>query len=153
MSSSFCYPYPHPAVTTDVVVFTVRQRRLQLLLVRRGAPPFADRWALPGGFLNIDEDLESCAKRELREETGVGGVFLEQLYTFGQPDRDPRERVISVTYFALVPSDRIELRAASDAREVRWFPFDELPQLAFDHNQVIDTTALNLPDLFLPGMQ
>ena len=137
MPLTYSYRYPHPAVTTDVVVFTVRRQRLQLLLVRRGAPPYQGHWALPGGFLGIDEDLEQCAKRELQEETGVSGVFLEQLYTFGQPDRDPRERVISVTYFALVPSDRIELRAASDAREVRWFPFDRLPVLAFDHTEVI----------------
>ena len=137
MATSYCYSHPHPAVTTDVVVFTIRDQRLQLLLVRRGGPPFQGCWALPGGFLDIDEDLEQCAQRELQEETGVSGVFLEQLYTFGDPGRDPRERVISVTYYALVPSDRLQLQAASDATDARWFPFEALPRLAFDHNRVI----------------
>ncbi|OOZ36875.1 NUDIX hydrolase [Solemya velesiana gill symbiont] len=137
MSQKYCYQYPHPAVTTDVVVFTLRDERLQLLLVKRGGEPFKGSWALPGGFLDIDEDLESCAKRELQEETGVSGVYLEQLFTFGKPDRDPRERVISVAYYALIPSDRLELKASSDAADADWFPLDELPELAFDHNQVI----------------
>ncbi|MES9966118.1 MAG: NUDIX domain-containing protein [Sedimenticola sp.] len=137
MSRDHCYKYPHPAVTTDVVVFTIRDERLQLLLVKRGGEPYKGSWALPGGFVDIDEDLETCAKRELQEETGVSGVYLEQLYTFGRPDRDPRERVISVAYYALIPSDRLELRAASDADDADWFPLDELPTLAFDHNQVI----------------
>jgi len=134
----YCYQYPHPAVTTDVVVFTIRDQRLQLLLVRRACEPFKGRWALPGGFLDINEDLEECAKRELEEETGVHGLYLEQLYTFGKPDRDPRERVISITYYALIPSDKVELRASSDAKDAAWFPLDELPQLAFDHKEIID---------------
>jgi 8-oxo-dGTP diphosphatase len=137
MAPPYCYRYPHPAVTTDVVVFTIRKNRLQLLLIRRGGEPHKGSWALPGGFLEIDEDLESCAQRELAEETGVSGVFLEQLYTFGAPDRDPRERVISVTYYALIPSDRLQIRAASDAAEAAWFPLDELPELAFDHREII----------------
>lgn len=143
---SYSYPYPHPAVTTDVVVFTIRDQRLNLLLVRRAAPPYAGMWALPGGFLDIDEDLEHCAKRELEEETGVTGVYLEQLYTFGQPDRDPRERIISVTYYALVPSDRIELRAASDAAAADWFALDNLPALAFDHDRIIALAHRRLVD-------
>ena len=137
MTDSYCYRYPHPAVSTDIVVFTIRDQRLQLLLIRRGGPPFLGEWALPGGFLDIDEDLEHCAKRELAEETGIADVYLEQLYTFGRPDRDPRERVISVTYYALSPSDRMALRAASDADDVRWFPFEEIPRLAFDHNRIV----------------
>jgi 8-oxo-dGTP diphosphatase len=132
-----CYAYPHPAVTTDVVVFTIRDRRLNLLLIERGGEPFRGMWALPGGFLDIDEDLEACAKRELEEETGVSGVYLEQLYTFGKPDRDPRERVISIAYYALVPSDRLQVKAASDASDAKWFALDEMPELAFDHNQII----------------
>ena len=95
-------------------------------------------WALPGGFLEIDEDLESCAKRELEEETGIRDLFLEQLYSFGRPDRDPRERVISVTYYALLPSDHFQLKAASDATAADWFPLDQLPPLAFDHQEIID---------------
>jgi 8-oxo-dGTP diphosphatase len=133
----YCYAYPHPAVTTDVVVFTIREGRLQLLLIRRAAEPFRGQWALPGGFLNIDEDLDHCAARELEEETGVRGVYLEQLYTFGRPDRDPRERIISVAYFALVPSERLSIQAASDASDATWFPVAELPDLAFDHHEII----------------
>ncbi len=132
-----CYAYPHPAVTTDVVVFTIRDKRLKLLLIQRGAEPYRGMWALPGGFLDIDDDLEECAKRELQEETGVSGVYLEQLYTYGKPDRDPRERVISTAYYALIPSDRLQVKAASDASDAKWFPLDELPELAFDHNRII----------------
>lgn len=137
MSGTHSYAYPHPAVTTDVVVFTVIDERLQLLLIRRSREPFRGCWALPGGFLDIDEDLDVCAARELAEETGVTGVYLEQLYSFGRPDRDPRERVISVAYYALVPSDRIQVRAASDAAEAAWFPVANLPELAFDHGEII----------------
>ena len=137
MTTQHCYQYPHPAVTTDVAVFTIRDQQLKLLLVQRGAPPFKGMWALPGGFLDIDEDLETCAKRELEEETGISGVYLEQLYTFGAPNRDPRERVISVTYYALVPSDRLKLKAASDAMDADWFARDKMPPLAFDHQKII----------------
>jgi len=135
---SFCYEYPHPAVTTDVVLFTIREGRLQLLLIRRAGEPCKGHWALPGGFLNIEEDLEDCALRELEEETGVSGIYVEQLRTYGRPGRDPRERVISVAYYALVPSARLTLNAASDAAEVAWFPVANLPPLAFDHAEIID---------------
>ena len=135
---TFSYPYPHPAVTTDVVVFTIRDERLSILLVKRANPPYQGEWALPGGFLAIDEDLDACAARELREETGISGVYLEQLYTFGATHRDPRERVISVTYYALVPQDALATpRAASDAADVGWHPFEKLPELAFDHADII----------------
>lgn len=133
----FQYEYPHPAVTVDVVVFTIRDRKLKLLLVRRAGEPYRGRWSLPGGFVQIEEDLDAAARRELKEETGVAGVFLEQLYTFGRPDRDPRERVITVAYYALIPSDQLELRAATDAEAVGWFALDELPPLAFDHNEIL----------------
>ena len=131
------YDYPHPAVTTDIVIFTIRDDRLKLLLIRRGAEPFKGRWALPGGFVGIGEDLESGARRELEEETGVAGVWLEQLYTFGRPDRDPRERVITVAYYALIPSDKMAIRAATDAEAVGWFAMNELPELAFDHAEIV----------------
>ncbi|MBI1731310.1 MAG: NUDIX hydrolase [Gammaproteobacteria bacterium] len=134
---TYNYKFPHPAVTTDVVIFTIDEDSLKVLLVRRGHGPFEDRWALPGGFVEIDEDLESCALRELAEETGVTGVFLEQLYTFGAPQRDPRERVITVAYYALVPIDRLHPRPASDARDVGWFCCDSLPALAFDHADIV----------------
>ncbi len=131
------YEYPHPALTTDVVLFTLREEQLKLLLIQRAAPPCQGMWALPGGFVDIDEDLEDCAKRELEEETGITDVYLEQLYTFGRPGRDPRERVVSVAYYALAPSERMRPRAASDAADVGWFPIDDLPSLAFDHDQII----------------
>lgn len=131
------YEYPHPAVTTDIVIFTIRDGRLKLLLIRRGAEPFKGKWALPGGFVGIDESLEDGARRELQEETGVSDVWLEQLYSFGAPDRDPRERVITVAYYALIPSDRLEIRAATDAEAVGWFALDELPELAFDHPKIV----------------
>jgi 8-oxo-dGTP diphosphatase len=137
MSGNYSYVYPHPAVSTDVVVFTVIDERLQLLLIRRSGEPFRGCWALPGGFLDIDEDLDACAARELAEETGVTGVYLEQLYSFGRPDRDPRERIISVAYYALVPANRIQVGAASDAAEAAWFPIANLPELAFDHGEII----------------
>lgn len=136
---TFSYPYPHPAVTTDVVVFTILDGRLSILLIKRANPPHQGCWALPGGFLDIDEDLDVCAARELQEETGIGELYLEQLYTFGATDRDPRERVISVAYYALIPQDALATpRAASDAAEVGWYAFEDLPPLAFDHARVIE---------------
>jgi len=135
---TFSYQYPHPAVTTDVVVFTIRDGRLNILLVKRANPPHQGGWALPGGFLDIDEDLDACAVRELSEETGISDVYLEQLYTFGATDRDPRERVISVTYYALLPQDSMTTpRAASDAADVGWHALEDLPDLAFDHAEII----------------
>ncbi len=136
-SAMFTYQYPHPAVTVDIVIFTLRDEELKLLLIKRAGKPFKGKWALPGGFVQLDESLEDAARRELQEETGVCGVFLEQLYTYGSPDRDPRERVITVAYYALIPSDRIEIRAASDAEAVGWFAMDELPKLAFDHDEIL----------------
>jgi 8-oxo-dGTP diphosphatase len=142
--TQYSYDYPHPAVTTDVVLFTLRDGALSVLLIERRNPPYQGMWALPGGFLEIDEDLEHCAKRELREETGIEGVYLEQLYTFGAPRRDPRERIISVTYFALTRSDSLQPKAASDAAGVAWFAVSELPQLAFDHAQIIQLARRRL---------
>ncbi len=132
------YDHPHPAVTTDIAIFTVRDEQLQLLLIKRRGEPFKGKWALPGGFVQIDEDLEEAAKRELREETGVSGIYLEQLYTFGAVQRDPRERVITVAYFALIPSEKLELRPATDADAVGWFAMNALPELAFDHTDIVD---------------
>ena len=131
------YEYPHPAVTVDVVVFTIRDGQLKLLLIKRGGEPYRGKWALPGGFVGLDEGLDAAAARELEEETGVSKVYLEQLYTFGRVDRDPRERVITVAYYALIPSDKLELRAATDAEAVGWFGMDELPPLAFDHQDIV----------------
>jgi 8-oxo-dGTP diphosphatase len=142
--------YPRPSVTVDIVVFTVVDTDLKLLLVRRGVAPFEGRWALPGGFVRVEdgdsqgEDLEHAAYRELAEETGLpaGSVFLEQLYTFGRPGRDPRGRVITVAYYALVPPDRVPLvRAGSDAAGTRWFSVNEeldRLDLAFDHSDIVE---------------
>jgi 8-oxo-dGTP diphosphatase len=133
----YCYTHPHPAVTTDSAVFTIRDDALHLLLIRRGKPPFAGTWALPGGFLDIDEDLQTCAERELVEETGLTGLYLEQLCTFGTVDRDPRERVISVAYLALAPVGELRVQAGDDAADARWFRLDALPALAFDHAEIV----------------
>jgi len=129
--------YPRPSVTVDVIIFTLREADLQVLLVKRGHPPCEGMWAIPGGFVDIDEPLEAAALRELEEETGVRDVYLEQLYTFGDPERDPRGRVITVAYFALVPADAIQPRAGDDAAEARWWSMYELPPLAFDHGHIL----------------
>lgn len=137
MTAAYSYAYPHPAVTADVALFTIRDERLQILLIRRAQEPFAGTWALPGGFVELEECLEDCALRELQEETGVMGVYLEQLYTFGSPQRDPRERVISVAYYGLTPVSSINPKASSDANQVAWFDVNELPGLAFDHIDIV----------------
>lgn len=133
----FEYEYPHPAVTVDITIFSIRDKQLKLLLIRRALEPYQGRWALPGGFIQMDEDLEAAARRELEEETGISDVYLEQLYTYGNPGRDPRERVISVAYYALIPSDKLRLQAATDAEAVGWFGLEELPELAFDHTDIV----------------
>ncbi|RLC66759.1 MAG: NUDIX hydrolase [Chloroflexi bacterium] len=129
--------YPRPSVTVDVIIFTLRDDELQVLLIRRKRPPFQGMWAIPGGFIHIDESLEEAALRELEEETGVRDVYLEQLYTFGDVDRDPRGRVITVAYFALVPFTAVCPDAGSDATEARWWSMYDLPPLAFDHVDIL----------------
>lgn len=133
----FTYEYPHPAVATDIAVFTLRRGALHVLLIERGADPFRGAWALPGGFLQPDEELDQCARRELREETGVDADLLQPFATFSAPDRDPRERVISVAYLALMASDELRLEASTDAAQARWFPVGDLPALAFDHAAIL----------------
>lgn len=132
------YKYPRPALTVDIVTFTLRESTLSVLLIQRGGEPYKGKWALPGGFVKMGESLERSAERELFEETGIGDVYLEQLYTYGDPDRDPRGRVITVAYFAIIPSDRpLRESGGSDATQASWFPIDELPELAFDHTEII----------------
>lgn len=131
-------------LTTDIVLFTIQQERLKILLVRRASEPYKGSWALPGGFVQEGESLAECARRELLEETGVDEAYLEQLYTFGDPDRDPRGRVVTVAYFALVRSDELILEAATDADAAAWFPVDELPDLAFDHAEILQVARERL---------
>ena len=136
----YSYEYPRPAITVDIILFTFQNNELKVLLVRRKQPPFAGKWALPGGFVQIDEEIEEAARRELSEETNVNDIYLEQLYTFGEPDRDPRGRVITVAYFALLSVDQAEshqLQAATDADEAAWWNVYELPSLAFDHDRIL----------------
>lgn len=140
----YSYTHPHPAVSTDVVIFTIQDEQLRVLLIKRAREPYKNTWALPGGFVEINEGLEQAAQRELEEETGISGVYLEQLYTFGRPDRDPRERVITVAYYAMVPPDRTALRPASDARDAGWFHCSALPDLAFDHDRIISLALQRL---------
>jgi len=135
--------YPKPSVTVDVVIITLRGEELQVLLVKRDVAPYKGRWAIPGGFVHLDESLEAAARRELREETSVTDVYLEQLYTFGDPGRDPRGRVISVAYIALVPAP-LAVEAGSDAREARWWPLSHLPALAFDHDKILQYALTRL---------
>jgi 8-oxo-dGTP diphosphatase len=128
---------PAVRVAVDLVIFTVREGALQVLLVERGVPPFRGRWALPGGFVLEGETLEAAARRELREETGLRDVYLEQLYTFGDPGRDPRGRTIAVAYYALTPPT--EPRASTDAAKAAWHPAARTPPLAFDHDAILKT--------------
>jgi 8-oxo-dGTP diphosphatase len=133
--NKYCYKYPHPAVTTDCVIFGFNGERLQVLLIERGIEPYKGHWAFPGGFLKMDETAEEGAKRELKEETELADAYIQQLYTFSNPDRDPRERVITIAYYALVKIQ--EVKGGDDAASARWFPLDEIPPLAFDHDYIL----------------
>jgi 8-oxo-dGTP diphosphatase len=142
----FTYEHPHPAVTVDVAVFTVSDGRLAVVLIRRAEWPHAGKWAIPGGFVGIDESLKRAAWRELREETGIKAGVLEQLGAFGRPDRDPRERVITVVYISLAAAHRLRLEAGSDASDARLFYIDDLPELAFDHSRILEHAIERLRD-------
>jgi 8-oxo-dGTP diphosphatase len=142
----FSYEYPRPALTVDCVVFGLDEEDLKVLLIQRDLAPFAGRWALPGGFVNVGEDPEAAARRELEEETGLtlAKLYLEQLYTFGAPDRDPREHVVSVAHYALVKLSDHRVRAATDARQAAWFAASDLPKLAFDHDRIVEVALERL---------
>ena len=141
---SYTYEYPRPSVTVDCVVFGLDEEDLKVLLIQRGQEPFKGRWALPGGFVRMEESLEDAARRELAEEAGVRPGLLEQLYTFGEPGRDPRGRVITVAYFALVKLTDHKVQAATDASEAAWFSVWDMPKLAFDHAEVVATALQRL---------
>lgn len=129
----------HIRVAVDAVVFGYNQEEgLSVLLIKRKYEPWKDMWALPGGFVMPEESLEAAVSRELEEETGIENTYLEQLYTFGNPDRDPRQRVISIAYFALVRPEHFQLQARTDAADVRWFDFKKLPELCFDHKHILE---------------
>ena len=131
----YCYKYPHPAVTTDCVIFGFDGRELQVLLIERGIEPFKGKWAFPGGFLKMDETAREGALRELKEETGLENAYIEQFNTYSDPWRDPRERVITIANYALVSIQ--EVKGGDDAAKAQWFPIDKVPQLAFDHDKIL----------------
>lgn len=136
---SYTYPFARPALSVDIVVFGISDNTPSLLVIQRGIPPFKDQWALPGGFVRIDETLEQAARRELKEETGMTKVHLEQLSAFSSLDRDPRERTLTVAYFAFVKATDFNLLASTDAQDAKWISLyqDDL-KLAFDHNEIVD---------------
>lgn len=134
---TYTYEWPRPAVTVDAVVLAPIDRRWHVLLIERGREPFTGTWALPGGFVDMDETLATSALRELEEETGMTGVVLEQLQTFGTPGRDPRGRTISVVYIGVTAADAHEVEGRDDAADARWYPLDDPPALAFDHDEVL----------------
>lgn len=136
MKKKHCYEYPRPSVTADVVLVTTEESP-RVLLVKRKNEPFAGKWALPGGFIDMAESLEESARRELREETGVEVKRLEQLHTFGDPGRDPRGRTITVAFLAQVNPTRLKPEAADDAAEVEWHSLLRPPPLAFDHAKIL----------------
>src|SRR5262249_51453891 len=129
--------YPHPSLTVDCVVFGLDEGDLKVLLVQRGIAPFRGRWALPGGFVRLEGTLDQAARRELAEEAGITRLYLEQLYTFGDLDRDPRGRVVTVAYCALAEPSRYEIRATTDAALANWFSVSALPSLPFDHDRIV----------------
>lgn len=140
----YCYKYPRPALTTDCIIFGFDSKLLKVLLIERGIAPFKGKWALPGGFVQHGESTDAGAKRELQEETGLDDIFMEQLYTFSQPNRDPRGWVVSVAYYALVNLNEQLVAAGDDARNARWFSIDKIPQLAFDHAKILHVALQRL---------
>lgn len=140
----FQYQFPRPALTVDCTVFGFDHGDLKLMLIQRDLPPFEGSWALPGGFVRVNESLEDAALRELKEETGLERVYLEQLYTFGDVERDPRERIVTVSYYALVRLEHYRVEASTDARSAAWFSLDDLPTVAFDHDRIIEAARVRL---------
>lgn len=148
---SFTYEYPRPAVTVDAVIFRESNSGWMILLIKRGNDPYKDMWALPGGFIDMNETLEEAIARELFEETGLENMKLEQLHTFSTVNRDPRHRTISTVFWGIIQSSEISLNAGDDASEAAWFAIDKLPDLAFDHSEVIQIALrkINQPPAWL----
>ena len=142
---AYTYEYPRPSLTVDCIIFGLDESsRLKVLLIQRAKDPFKDAWALPGGFVDENETLEYAALRELKEETGISDVFIEQLFTFGTPGRDPRGRVVTVAYYSLINLAEHKIGADTDAQDVKWFPINSLPPLAFDHADILETAITRL---------
>ena len=140
----YCYKYPRPSVTTDCVIFGYDEKvsSLSLLLIKRKSDPYKGCWAFPGGFLNMDEDAETGALRELKEETNMDPMFIKQLGAYTKVNRDPRDRVITIAYYAI--TQITEVKGGDDAAEARWFSLDEIPNLAFDHNDILNDAISEL---------
>ena len=139
------YEYPRPAVTTDAVIFSRHNGEWQVLLIQRRNDPYQDHWALPGGFLDEDEDPDHGVVRELEEETSLTGVSLRQLGFWGRPGRDPRGHTVSLVYWTVVDGSRLAPAAADDAKALAWHPLDRLPRLAFDHDSIVEAGRIRLP--------
>lgn len=143
----YCYRYPHAAVTADCVIFGFDGKTLKVLLIERGNEPYKGHWALPGGFMKIDETIDQTAVRELREETNLSGIYMEQFKTYSSVDRDPRERVITIVFLALVRPESYRLIAGDDASNAFWFEEKMLPPLAFDHRQIVREAREHLKEI------
>jgi 8-oxo-dGTP diphosphatase len=145
----YTYEYPRPALTVDIVIFSIRRDKLNVLLVQRGKEPYLGKWALPGGFVNIDESLVSAAARELEEETGIEDVLLKQLFTYGDPGRDPRGRVVTVSYYSIIHQDiHFQPSGGSDTKQAKWLQIDKLPPLAFDHEDILSCALKTIRNNF-----
>ncbi|MGM5630533.1 NUDIX domain-containing protein [Apibacter raozihei] len=140
----YIYEYPRPAVTADCVIFGFDEGELKILLIERAIEPFLGKWALPGGFIDMNEDADDCARRILKQETLLENIFMEQLYTFTKVERDPRFRVISIGYYALVKLSDYKAEAGLFTSKVQWFPVSEIPELAFDHKTIVDSAKERL---------
>ena len=140
----YTYDYPRPAVTADIIILKTISNQQFVLLIKRKHPPFEGMWALPGGFLDMDETLEAAALRELQEETGITGIELKQFYTFSKVDRDPRHRTITTVFIGYTDKNTVEPEAGDDAAKVQWFSTDELPPMAFDHEEVMEMVKMKL---------
>lgn len=149
-NNKFCYDYPRPAVSADCVLFGFDGEDLNVLLIERGREPFKGRWTFPGGFMEMDETTLQCAERELKEETGLDGLYLEQTGAYSGVDRDPRGRVITVAYFALVQMSKNDPVAGDDAVNAKWFKIKDIPALAFDHDLVLRTAVGRLRSDLIP---
>lgn len=136
--------FPKPSVTVDVIIFALTESKPHLLLIQRKHDPFQDKWAIPGGFVDIDEPLELAAKRELQEETGLTDIDFEQFQSFGDPKRDPRGRTITIAFWTLLPEIPKGAKGADDAADARWFAIDQLPELAFDHAMILQKAITEL---------